>query len=150
MIKFSLIRDKVLPHQPKRDMFAKWIRASIQKKFNTVILSVSIVDKKTSQLLNKEYRAKDSPTNVISLEYSENREVFNMLNGELILCDEIIVAEAKDQNKPVLAHYAHMIVHGMLHLQGYDHIDDMEAEEMEQLEADILARFGFANPYIDR
>lgn len=150
MLKFSLIRDSAPIHQPKRNQIGKLIRASLQQKYVNVMLSISIVDLDSSQELNLEYRGINKPTNVISLEYPESREQFNFLSGELILCDEIIQAEAAEQGKSTLEHYAHMIIHGVLHLQGYDHLIDEEAEAMELLERQIMHNLGFANPYQDR
>lgn len=147
MLKFNLIRDKFLPHQPSRVQLAKWLRKSTVFQYSSIVLSVSIVDQNLSQQLNFSYRQQNKPTNVISIEYAETRDTFNLLSGELILCDDIIINEANSQNKPILAHYAHMVVHGMLHLQGFDHDDDQSALEMEKLEAEILIALGFANPY---
>ena len=149
MLKFSLMRQRALPYQPTRPQLAKWLKASLQQAYATVMLSVSIVGEAESQELNLAYRAQDKPTNVISLEFVEEREQFNLLTGELILCDPVVVAEATQQGKSVLAHYAHLVVHGMLHLQGFDHLDDAEAEIMEQLEVNILAKLGFSNPYLE-
>ena len=150
MLKFSLIRNSAPLHQPKRNQIEKLIRASLQQKYVNVILSLSIVDLISSQELNLEYRGIDKPTNVISLEYPEAREQFNFLSGELILCDEVIQAEASAQGKSTLEHYAHMIISGVLHLQGYDHQIDEEAEAMELLERQIMHNLGFADPYQDR
>lgn len=150
MLKFSLIRNSAPAHQPKRNQIEKLIRASLQQKYVNVILSLSIVDLISSQKLNLEYRGIDKPTNVISLEYPEAREQFNFLSGELILCDEVIQAEAAAQGKSTLEHYAHMVIHGVLHLQGYDHQIDEEAEAMELLERQIMHNLGFADPYQDR
>lgn len=147
MLKFSLQREVRCEYQPTRVQIGKWLRRSLQYKFTTTIISISIVDNQTSQELNLDYRGIDKPTNVISLEYAASREQFALLSGELILCDEVIVREAQEQGKPVLAHYAHMIIHGMLHLQGYDHLDELEANQMETLEINLLQQLGFANPY---
>ncbi len=147
MLKFNLIRDKYLSHQPSRPQIEKWIRNSLQQKYLNTFLSISIVDEHQSQILNNEYRGIDKSTNVISLEYAESRIKFNLLSGELILCDDVIVREANQQNKTIISHYAHMIVHGVLHLQGYDHLDDDEAEIMESIEQKILHKLGFLNPY---
>ncbi|MBX9598809.1 MAG: rRNA maturation RNase YbeY [Burkholderiales bacterium] len=148
MLKFNLIRDKVLAHQPARSQIDKWLRKSLQKKYATVILSISFVSEEQSQELNYEYRGINKPTNVISLEYASTRDEFGLLSGELILCDEVIVREALEQSKPILAHYAHMLVHGALHLQGYDHVDENDAEMMESIEINLLQKIGFENPYL--
>lgn len=100
-----------------------------------------------SAQLNYNYRNKNYPTNVISLEYSESRDEYAHLYGELILCDSIIVKEAVEQNKSVAAHYAHMIIHGILHLQGLEHDTDEKAEYMENLETQIMQKLGLTNPY---
>ena len=147
MLKFSLQREVRGDYQPTRVQIGKWLRRSLQHKFTTSIISISIVDSQTSQELNLDYRGIDKPTNVISLEYAASREQFALLSGELILCDEVIIREAQEQGKPVLAHYAHMIIHGMLHLQGYDHLDEQEANQMEALEINLLQQLGFVNPY---
>jgi probable rRNA maturation factor len=148
MLKFNLIRDKVLAHQPARSQIDKWLRKSLQKKYATVVLSVSFVSEEQSQELNHQYRGINKPTNIISLEYASTRDEFGLLSGELILCDEVIVREALEQSKPILAHYAHMLVHGSLHLQGYDHVDENDAEMMELIEINLLQKIGFENPYL--
>ncbi len=148
MLKFNLIRNKVLAHQPARSQIDKWLRKSLQKKYATVILSISFVSEEQSQELNHQYRGINKPTNVISLEYASTRDEFGLLSGELILCDEVIVREALEQSKPILAHYAHMLVHGALHLQGYDHVDENDAEMMELIEINLLQKIGFENPYL--
>ncbi|RTL12079.1 MAG: rRNA maturation RNase YbeY [Neisseriaceae bacterium] len=148
MLKFNLIRDKVLPHQPSRAQIDKWLRKSLQQRYATVVLSISLVNESMSQELNQEYRGINKSTNVISLEYASTRESFGLLSGELILCDGVIVREAQEQSKSILAHYAHMLVHGALHLQGFDHIEENDAEEMEAIEVRILHELGFENPYL--
>lgn len=148
MIKFSLNREQVQAYHPSRGQLTRWIRASLQHKYLNVVLSLSLVSAEDSQQLNLSYRGQDKATNVISVEYAAGRAEYSLLSGELILCDAVIISEAAQQQKPLLAHYAHLLIHGLLHLQGYDHIDDSEAEQMEQLEITILAKLGFANPYI--
>ena len=149
MLKFNLLREHKLAHQPTRPQLAKWLRRGLQQRYKMVMLTISIVDQELSRQLNNEYRGIDKATNVISLEYAESREAFNFLSGELILCDEIIQQEAIAQKKEILAHYAHMIIHGVLHLQGYDHQEEDDANLMEQLETNILQTLGFANPYFN-
>ena len=133
-------------HQPKLNQVKSYIKQSLVTSFNVLSIGVTIVSAKTSRELNLKYRNRDSPTNVISLEDRSTQEEFNILQGELILCDEIIVNEA-GVHKDILAHYAHMIVHGVLHLQGFDHLHDKDAEQMECLEIKILKELGFSNPY---
>ena len=148
MINFSLSKNIRRNYQPKRYDISKWLRQSLIKKYKHVYIVISIVNSETSQTLNNHYRQKDAPTNVISLEYSDTRDEFAMLSGELILCDEVIVREASQQGKSIFDHYAHMIIHGLLHIQGLDHIEADEAEYMENLEITILQKFDIKNPYL--
>jgi probable rRNA maturation factor len=150
----SLTKNIRKSYQPKLNQVKSYIRNSLVKDFGVINIDVVIVSAKVSRELNLKYRERDYPTNVISLEDRSTREEFNILQGELILCDEIIVNEAHLNYEPVVsnhpcieAHYAHMIVHGILHLQGFDHIRDDEATHMEGLEVQILKRLGFDNPY---
>lgn len=115
-------------------------------------LTIRIVDQAESQTLNADYRGKDKPTNVLSFPF-ENPSVLVDLGeelpylGDLVICAEVVIAEANDQNKVLMDHWAHMVVHGCLHLQGFDHIEEDEAEEMEALEIEILDSLGIASPY---
>lgn len=110
-------------------------------------LTIRIVDKDEIQSLNHTYRHKDKPTNVLSFPFESPIEVSLPLLGDLVICHEIVVEEAAQQEKTLEAHWAHMVVHGVLHLKGYDHIDDTEAEVMESLEIKILNHFDIPNPY---
>jgi probable rRNA maturation factor len=111
------------------------------------VASVLVTTADEIQLLNKQYRDKDKPTNVLSFPMQTPDEVDISLLGDIILCASVINYEAAQQAKPVASHWAHMLVHGMLHLQGYDHVENNEAEEMEQVEISIMKKLGFANPY---
>ena len=124
---------------------ASWIKAAL---FADGELTVRLVDADEGRLLNRTYRGKDYATNVLTFAYAENED--DPVSGDLVLCCPVIEREAAEQGKPLVAHYAHMIVHGTLHAQGYDHEDDEEAQEMEALETQILGRLGFADPYGDR
>jgi probable rRNA maturation factor len=114
-----------------------------------VVTSVQIVSSDEMRELNQSWRGKDKPTNVLSFPMELPDEVELKMLGDVVLCPAVISTEAKQQHKPLLAHWAHMVVHGMLHLQGYDHIDDKQADEMEALEIRILNQLGFDNPYIE-
>lgn len=145
MLQFSLTKSIRRSYQPKRQIVIKYITRALLKKYSIISINVIIVSSDDSRRLNKQYRDKDKPTNVISLAY--DNDGLNILTGDLILCDDIIVNEAMKQNKSYEAHYAHMIVHGILHLQGLDHINATEATHMESLEINILKSLGFNNPY---
>lgn len=110
-------------------------------------LSVQVLNATAIQALNRDYRGKDQPTNVLSFPYEAMPGVELSLLGDVVLCADVINTEADQQNKLREHHWAHMVVHSVLHLRGYDHIEDDEAEEMEALERQILAQNGVANPY---
>jgi probable rRNA maturation factor len=116
---------------------------------DSVIASVKIVGNDEMHELNRTWRGKDKPTNVLSFPMELPDEVGLKILGDVVLCADVINAEAKQQHKPLQAHWAHMVIHGMLHLQGYDHIGDKQAEEMEALEIRILDQLGFDNPYLE-
>jgi len=138
------------PHCPSLSQLTSWVDAAL--KFSDddnqgCELTIRIVDNEESQSLNKQYRGKDKPTNVLSFPFEAPAQIELDLLGDLVICAPIVAREAKKQEKPELAHWAHMVVHGTLHLQGYDHIDDEEAECMEALEIKILQSLGFNDPY---
>ena len=113
-------------------------------------LSLRIVDEAESQTLNRDYRGKDKPTNVLSFPAGLPEGLDIPLLGDLVICAPVVVREAAEQGKPLAAHWCHMVVHGCLHLLGYDHIDDAEAVAMEALETRILGRLGYPDPYSDQ
>jgi probable rRNA maturation factor len=122
-------------------------------KLTEAEMCIVIVDEEESHKLDLEYRGKDRPTNVLSFpyEYPEGLppEAIGNLIGDLVICKSVVEREAKEQNKPLEAHWAHMVVHGTLHLLGYDHITDEEAAVMEPLETKIMLDLGFSDPYAD-
>ncbi|CAK2487239.1 endoribonuclease YbeY [Vibrio crassostreae] len=125
-----------------------WLDKTISQFQENAELTVRIVDTQESHQLNHEYRGKDKPTNVLSFPFEAPPGIELDLLGDLIICRQVVEKEAEEQSKPLLAHWAHMVVHGSLHLLGYDHIEDDEAEEMESLETEIMQTMGFEDPYI--
>ena len=131
---------------PEPELLQSWASAAYLDK-KTAIASLLVTDAAEMRELNKQYRDKDKSTNVLSFPMQSPPEVDVCLLGDIVLCAPVIKQEAARQTKSELSHWAHMVVHGMLHLQGYDHISDDEAGEMEQREIDILKQLGFDNPY---
>jgi probable rRNA maturation factor len=123
-----------------RHMVKKWIRHTLQTDGE---ITVRIVDAEEGQTLNREYRKKDYATNVLTFDYTQEPVV----TADLVLCAPVVAKEAKEQKKTLQAHYAHLIVHGTLHAQGWDHDLDEDAQVMELRESEIMARLGFKNPY---
>jgi probable rRNA maturation factor len=134
------------PGLPDEALFQSWAQAAWLGEENSEV-TIRIVGVAESQALNSEYRGKDKPTNVLSFPFEAPAGITVPLAGDLVICAPVVEKEASEQHKKTLAHWAHMVVHGMLHLQGYDHIQDSEAEVMEALEIRLLARLGFSNPY---
>ena len=136
---------------PSAVSFRKWVAAALKGRIRDADLAVRIVDTKEGRALNRQYRGKDYATNVLSFpaELPEGlpKGVKLPLLGDLVLCSPVIAREAREQGKPLRAHYAHLTVHGALHLLGWDHEDAREAEAMEQLERQILAGIGLPDPY---
>lgn len=124
-----------------------WIQAALSPDIKYAEITVRIVDEAESAQLNQTYRHKQGPTNILSFNYDPLPESGCDLLGDLVICAPVVAREAREQNKTLLAHWAHLIVHGSLHLQGYDHIKTADAEIMENKERQILAKLGFQDPY---
>jgi probable rRNA maturation factor len=126
---------------PTPSQLRQWAKAALRVESEVVI---RIVDELEARALNSQYRAKDYATNVLTFPLSEEP----ILMGDIIICAPVVAAEAAAQNKSIEAHFAHLTVHGMLHLSGFDHETEPQAELMEALEVQILAKLGYANPYL--
>ncbi len=136
---------------PSHEQMERWITAALEADASReeAEVSVCVVDDAESQELNHRYRGKDKPTNVLSFPADLPPELNLPLLGDLVVCAPVVEKEAAAQGKALEAHWAHMLVHGTLHLLGYDHIDPAEAEVMESLETRILTRLHYPAPYAD-
>ena len=131
---------------PTQAEFETWVRTAVGQTMGEVELTIRVVEIAESQQLNLTYRGKDKPTNVLSFPFEAPPEVELPLLGDLVICAAVVEQEASEQNKPLNAHWAHMVIHGCLHLLGYDHIIDEEADEMESLETQLVEGLGFSDP----
>ena len=136
-----------LPDIPAIEQFQDWVGHALLQDYAELEQTIRIVDEAESQQLNLQYRGKDKPTNVLSFPADNSAYLEYEHLGDLVICAPVVEREAREQGKDLLAHWAHMVVHGILHLQGYDHETADEAGEMERLEIEILGRLGFPNPY---
>ncbi len=132
---------------PAEGDFSRWVETVLKERKVDGEVCIRIVDAEESQSLNAEYRGKDKPTNVLSFPFEVPPGIPVTLLGDLVICAEFVAAEAEEQEKALFDHWAHMVVHGTLHLLGFDHINDDDAEEMEALERTLLARLNIADPY---
>jgi len=126
--------------------FNRWVTAALQQKTDAE-LTLRLVDEAESRELNSRYRGKDGPTNVLSFPAGLPPDLDIPLLGDVVICAPLVQREAEEQHKPVEAHWAHLVIHGVLHLLGYDHQDEQDAREMETLEVDLLFSLGFPDPY---
>jgi probable rRNA maturation factor len=132
---------------PSKKLFKTWVAKALapsKKKYEFVIRIVGV---KEITKLNKEYRKKNQPTNILSFNFSPPTNIKTNLLGDLVICAPMVKLEAKLQHKTIKAHFAHLTIHGILHLLGYDHYTPKDAEKMEKLEIKILKQLGFANPF---
>jgi len=132
---------------PRRERIVRWARAAVQALDAEV--AFRLVESDEGQALNRDFRGKDYATNVLTFAYGATSDAADAaLSGDIVLCVPVIRREAEVQGKALEAHFAHMVVHGMLHLQGFDHEVPAEAEEMESLEITIMAKLGYDDPYV--
>lgn len=133
---------------PTLAQFTGWVDAALRSAFTGLEQSICIVDEARGRELNRDYRGKDYATNVLAFPTDSTLLDYDYL-GDLVICAPVVLAEAREQGKSADAHWAHLVIHGMLHLQGYDHQTDAEAAAMEALEIEILDTLGYTNPYND-
>lgn len=125
---------------PPRQLLRQWVGEALE---TDAAITIRMVDEPEGRALNHDYRGKNYATNVLSFVYDHEP----VCQGDLVICAPVVAREAEEQGKPLEAHYAHMVVHGTLHLQGYDHEEELEAEAMEAVETHILRRLGYTDPY---
>lgn len=145
-IQVDLQNDDYLTGVPDTEQFLLWVTAALQEDFDNLEQAIRIVGEAESQALNSQYRGKDSATNVLSFPAEIPHLDYQCL-GDLVICAPIVACEAAEQDKTEEAHWAHLVVHGMLHLQGMDHENQLDADKMEALEVKILSTLGHSNPY---
>lgn len=134
---------------PDQALFQRWVAQVLAGNRDEAELTIRVVDAEEGAELNQAYRHKHGPTNVLSFPFENPPGVVLPLLGDLVICAPVVLREAVEQGKPAESHWAHMVVHGVLHLLGYDHIEESDAEAMEALEIRLLAGLGYANPYQD-
>ena len=143
--KLSLVVQYVSAAQslPSRAQFRRWAQAGLQEALS---LTLRIVDADEGRTLNRDYRGKDYATNVLTFVYDETPDAARY--GDVVICAPVVEKEATEQHKDLAAHYAHLTLHAMLHLQGYDHENDEDAARMEALETQLMLKLRFPDPYI--
>lgn len=125
---------------PTRPQFRRWINAALRRD---VQIALRVVDETEGRELNRNFRGKDYATNVLTFTYDEQTPLY----GDIVICAPVVQKEAREQDKDLHAHYAHLAIHATLHLQGYEHDDEQDATTMEQLETAIMLKLGYADPY---
>ena len=138
-VQYAIANDSL----PSRQRMRSWARAAL---LTDVQVTLRVVGGREGRALNRDFRGKDYATNVLTFAYPD----IEPLSGDIVLCAPVIAREAREQRKSIEAHYAHLVVHGMLHLQGYDHENKNDARVMEALEAEIVVKLGYADPYETR
>ncbi|MBT1120571.1 rRNA maturation RNase YbeY [Pseudomonas nitrititolerans] len=135
---------------PSDEDFRQWCELALRQRTADSELTIRLVDEAEGRELNRTWRQKDYATNVLSFPADVPDELLDVpLLGDLVICVPVVAREAAEQGKPLMAHWAHLVIHGCLHLLGYDHTEDAEAEEMEDLERQLLAELGHPDPYAE-
>lgn len=153
----SYVNESQVTDLPTEKQFYQWIWHAMKDFYRYAEISLVLLDENEAQAYNRDYRGKDYATNVLSFAHNEGEDFLefflenqpnqDVLRGDLIICPQVVMREAAEQGKLLHEHFAHLTIHGTLHLMGFDHMTDEEAEEMESLEIKLLAQLGMANPY---
>jgi probable rRNA maturation factor len=146
-IKINIQRATGTPEIPTDRKIRNWAKSALYNREKDTELTIRIVDTDESTQLNQRWRNISSPTNVLSFSMKGAEQYTAGLIGDIVICAPVVNNEAVDQNKPVEAHWAHMVIHGVLHLLGYDHNNSKEAKKMESMETTLLESLGYKNPY---
>ncbi|MDR3427602.1 MULTISPECIES: rRNA maturation RNase YbeY [Silvimonas] len=150
-LKLALQIESQAANIPAKSLLKTWAEAALRPNVKQAEVTVRVVDAEEGQTLNREYRGKDYATNVLTFTFDEDGDMPDIpglpLMGDLVLCAPVVEREATEQGKSLESHYCHLLVHGLLHLQGFDHLEDEEAEEMEALETQIVISLGYDDPY---
>ena len=133
---------------PSNEQFKGWVDAALSEENQDCEIVIRIVDENESAALNQQYRQKPGPTNILSFAFAAPENIGLNLLGDIVICAAVVEKEAQQQNKAINDHWAHITIHGILHLQGYDHIEEHEAELMEAQEITILHTLNLNNPYV--
>ena len=133
---------------PSRYFLQRWVNNALSNQIGSSLVNIRLVSKKESAELNSTYRHKKGPTNILSFPFEPPPEISSPFLGDLVICAALVNQQAQQQAKTRLAHWAHLVIHGCLHLTGYDHIYDKDAIKMETVEIQLLEDLGYENPYI--
>lgn len=145
-IKLNVQIESLAPNIPDRNQLRRWVRQALWQQQSAIELTIRIVDEKESAKLNQTYRHKRGPTNVLTFTY-DNSHHPSLYLGDIVICAPLVAKEAIAQQKSTEAHWAHLTIHGILHLLGYDHLEEKEAQIMELLEITLLKQLDYSNPY---
>ena len=151
-LRLHLVDHSACPDVPTERQFRLWAWQAVKQQYRYADISLVLLDETDARAYNRDYRHKDYATNVLSFEVEPDHLLINTgrpdtLLGDLIVCPQVVLREAAEQGKTPAAHFAHMTVHGILHLMGHDHLEEAEAEVMEALEIRLLNQLGYPNPY---
>jgi probable rRNA maturation factor len=135
-------------YRPERKDFKIWLKEILKNERSTHEITIRIVEKKEIKQINLQYRGEKKTTNILAFPYSKIKKKKLIFLGDLIICSTVLQEEAKIQKKTLKSHWAHMIIHGTLHLLGYNHINESQQKKMESLETNIMLALGYTNPYI--